>query len=64
MVKVSFPGKRNFGDKTYKLATLHTGVTKSVATKTSKMNKLEGNKVRLIHKGKGKYACYVRKARW
>lgn len=64
MVKVSFSGKRNFDDKTYKLATLHKGVTKVVATKTAKINKSEGNKTKIIHKGKGQYACYVRKARW
>ena len=59
-----FSAKRNFDDKTYKLATLHKGVTKAQAENTARMNKAEGNKARIIHKGRGKYACYVRKAKW
>ena len=60
----SFPSKRNFGDKMYKLATLHKGVTKANAEKTSKMNKAEGNKAKILKRSRGKYACYVRKAKW
>jgi len=42
---------------------MHKGVTKAQANKTAKMNKAEGNKVRIINSGR-KYATYVRKAKW
>jgi hypothetical protein len=57
---VKFGLKRKFDNETYKLATLHGGVTKAHATKTAKMNKREGNKARIIKEGR-KYATYVRK---
>jgi len=55
-----FSLKRKFDGKTYKLATLHKGVTKTHANKTKNINIKEGNKVRLI-KHNRKYATYVRK---
>lgn len=62
MVKKSiFPLKKNFDGEFYKLATLHRGVSKSIAKQTAKMNKAEGNKVRVIEGRGGKYAIYVKK---
>lgn len=52
--------KRYFDDELYKLATLHSGVTKAHADKTAKMNRAEGNKARVVKAGR-KYATYVRK---
>ena len=52
--------KRHFDDELYKLATLHSGTTKTNASKTAKINKAEGNKARVVKEGR-KYATYVKK---
>ena len=61
MTKFSY--MRKFDGRIFKLATLGHGTTKSKANKTAKMNKAEGNFVRIIKSG-NKYAVYVKKTTW
>lgn len=54
---------KKFNGENYKLATLGGGTTKAKASKTAKMNKTEGNFVRIVKSG-NKYATYVKKTTW
>lgn len=60
---MTFDLVKKFDGETYKLATLHGGVSLAKAVKTCKMNKAEGNLCRIV-KEKRKYASYVKKSSW
>lgn len=58
--KGGFGKVRRYKGKTFKLATLHHGVSKKEAEKTARMNSKEGNSYRTVKMG-NKYAVYVKK---
>ena len=57
-----FEETKRFNGKTYKLATLSKGMTKTDAKKTAEINRLSGNLYRTVEMN-GKYAVYVRKTK-